>query len=283
MRLLSINTHSIIEKNYDEKTKNFLEHIAKLQPDIIAMQEVNQTADFPEAVPVLQNGRCRNGKEPRHLKSDNHVALVAAEMRKLGMDYNWTWLPMKLGYSKYDEGLAILSKKPIAETNVVLLSKDADYSNWRTRYALGVRPAGTEDWFYTVHLGWWTDEVEPFEGQWQKLQNEVIAHKHEGRVFLMGDFNSPAEVRGEGYDLIAGSGWHDTYLLAKDKDSGVTVQGVIDGWRDKLSEADMLNGMRIDHIWCNEQADVEKSRVCFNGNNEPVISDHYGVVIDLED
>ena len=37
MRLLSINTHSIIEKNYDEKTKNFLEHIAKLQPDIIAM------------------------------------------------------------------------------------------------------------------------------------------------------------------------------------------------------------------------------------------------------
>ena len=99
MRLLSINTHSIIEKNYDEKTKNFLEHIAKLQPDIIAMQEVNQTADFPEAVPVLQNGRCRNGKESRHLKADNHVALVAAELRKLGLSYNWTWLPMKLGYS----------------------------------------------------------------------------------------------------------------------------------------------------------------------------------------
>lgn len=282
MRLLSINTHSIIEKEYQAKTKKFIGHIAKLRPDIIAMQEVNQTAGSPEALPALQKGRCRNGREQRPLRSDNHAALAAAGLREEGMEYHWTWLPMKLGYGRYDEGLALFSRQPIAETNVVLLSRTADYDSWRTRYALGMRPAGTEDWFYTVHLGWWADEAEPFEGQWRRLQSGLAAGKHEARIFLMGDFNSPAEVRGEGYDLIAGSGWHDTYLLAETKGRGVTVQGIIDGWRDKLSEEEMLGGMRIDHIWCSDKAEVKKSRACFNGREEPVISDHYGVLSDIE-
>lgn len=282
MRLLSINTHSIIEKNYQEKTKNFIAQIAKLQPDIIAMQEVNQTSGSLEAAPDLQRGRCKNGREQQPLRRDNHAAQAAAALRERGIEYYWTWLPMKLGYGRYDEGLALFSRLPIEESKAVLLSRSADYGSWRTRYALGVRPAGMEDWFYTVHLGWWADEQEPFAGQWQRLHNALASQKAKGRIFLMGDFNSPAEVRGQGYDLIAQSGWQDTYLLAAARDSGVTVQGIIDGWRDKLSEKDMLEGMRIDHIWCSKKTAVQKSRVCFNGQCEPVISDHYGVLADLD-
>lgn len=63
----------------------------------------------------------------------------------------------------------------------------------------------------------------------------------------MGDFNSPAEVRNEGYDLINASGWYDCYNLAKEKDNGFTVEKVIDGWKDKLKEK---TNIRIDHIWC---------------------------------
>ena len=99
----------------------------------------------------------------------------------------------------------------------------------------------------------------------------------------MGDFNSPAQVKHEGYDLIKESGWQDTYLLAEKKDVGNTVRGVIDGWRDKLSQEDMLEGMRIDHIWCSEMVKVRSSRTCFDGNNEPVVSDHFGLLIDVED
>lgn len=283
MKLMTINTHSILEENYIGKMESFVKAVAQLQPDIIAMQEVNQTADAPQATAVLQLNRTYNNQEPRQLKVDNHAALAAEALRKAGIEYNWTWLPMKLGYSMYDEGLAVFCRKSIAETNVVLLSSDGDYSNWRTRYALGIRPAGTEDWFYTIHMGWWNDEEEPFGNQWEKLQTAVKEKNHQGKIFLMGDFNSPAQVKHEGYDLIKESGWQDTYLLAEKKDAGNTVRGVIDGWRDKLSQEDMLEGMRIDHIWCSEMVKVHSSRTCFDGNNEPVVSDHFGLLIDVED
>jgi maltose 6'-phosphate phosphatase len=93
----------------------------------------------------------------------------------------------------------------------------------------------------------------------------------------MGDFNSPAEVRDEGYDMIVRDCWHDSYMLAEHKDSGITVGHVIDGWRDKIHSG---TGMRIDHIWCSEKADVKSSEVLFNRINYPVVSDHYGVMIE---
>lgn len=283
MKLMTINTHSILEENYIGKKESFVKAVAQLQPDIIAMQEVNQTAATKYALPGLQRGRYHNNQEPRPLKADNHAAVVAEDLRRAGVEYNWTWLPMKLGYSKYDEGMAVFCRKPIAEANVILLSHDGDYANWRTRYALGIRPAGTEDWFYTVHLGWWNDEEEPFDQQWQKLETAVKQKNHQGRIFLMGDFNSPAQIRHEGYDLIKESGWQDTYLLAQEKDAGNTVRGVIDGWRDKLTQEQMLEGMRIDHIWCSEMVKVHSSRTCFDDKNEPVVSDHFGLLIDVED
>lgn len=283
MKLLTINTHSLAEENYLVKRKQFVGHIANLQPDIIAMQEVNQTAAAPSADDYMQVGRVLSGKEEQPVKTDNHAAVVASELRGLLRSYYWTWLPMKLGYGKYDEGMGFFSKKKIAETDVVLLSKDDEYTNWRTRYALGIRLEGSSDWYYSVHFGWWNDKVEPFEGQWERLEKAVAAKREMGKVFLLGDFNSPAEVRLEGYDLIAKSGWHDTYLMAEQKDDGVTVRGVIDGWRDKLSESEMRHGMRIDHIWCSEKIKVKESRCCFNGDKEPVVSDHFGLCIDLED
>ena len=95
----------------------------------------------------------------------------------------------------------------------------------------------------------------------------------------MGDFNSPAEVRGEGYDMITDSGWQDSYFLAQNKDSGITVGNVIDGWREKITDT---KGMRIDQIWCNKQMLVKSSRVLFNGSTEPIVSDHYGIIMEYE-
>ena len=49
MKLLTINTHSLHEENYPRKLEEFIDVIAKERPDIVAMQEVNQTADAPLA------------------------------------------------------------------------------------------------------------------------------------------------------------------------------------------------------------------------------------------
>ena len=126
-----------------------------------------------------------------------------------------------------------------------------------------------------MHLGWWKDEVEPFALQWETLSRAAGAKK---TAFLLGDFNSEADVRGEGYDLVLRSGWQDTYRLAQERDEGYTVVQAIDGWRDA---PDAEAKKRIDQIWCSKAVPVKSSRVVFNGLREPQVSDHAGVLIEL--
>ena len=59
----------------------------------------------------------------------------------------------------------------------------------------------------------------------------------------------------------------------------MTVSGVIDGWRDKIAGPEKLSGMRIDQIWCSRKTQIKSSNVIFNGVNSPVVSDHYGVIV----
>lgn len=40
--------------------------------------------------------------------------------------------------------------------------------------------------------------------------------------------------------------------------------------------------MRLDQIWCNKKIQVKSSKTVFNGKDYPVVSDHYGVLIDYE-
>ena len=109
----------------------------------------------------------------------------------------------------------------------------------------------------------------------------------------MGDFNSLDKISGQGYDLVSESGWQDTYCLAKERDCGITVGKVIDGWKERLSDqadeegilggqGQLLEGMRIDYIWCSRKVPILSSQVICNGRNYPVVSDHYGVMIVAE-
>ena len=275
MKLLTLNTHSLVEDNYSTKLDAFVSAIAEQRPDIIALQEVNQTIAETQ-VDVISEGYVPC-VENIIIRKDNHVYKAAELLEGAGVKYYWTWLPLKKGYNKYDEGIALMSRSRIIETDVVRISETDDYNNWKTRKIIGIRTeAAPDEWFFSVHYGWWDDLDEPFQNQWQKTAEYM---KKYSRVWLMGDFNSPAEVRNEGYDMIKSGGWYDSYTLARTRDNGITVGKVIDGWRDKVSGTD---GMRIDQIWCSQKAEIASSEVIFNGANKPVVSDHYGVVAEYE-
>lgn len=271
--MLTLNTHSLIEQNYEEKLVYFVNAIVKYEPDIIALQEVNQTSDESSLSDKFLTGytQCQSAIP---LKKDNHAYRVVKLLLEKNINYYWTWLPIKNGYDKYDEGLAILSKKEILETDTVLVSCINDYNNWKTRKILGIYSG--DEWFYSVHLGWWDDKSDPFSDQWSRLSKHLTGKEN---VWLMGDFNNCAEIRNEGYDLIKNSGWQDTFEISREKDDGITVGTVIDGWKDKITDT---NGMRIDFIWTNSENRIERTNVIFNGKNEPVISDHYGVMITVK-
>lgn len=274
MKLLTLNTHSLIEKDYDSKLRCFVDAVAKELPDIIALQEVNQSLSSHQADADLF-GYVPCGKDVV-IRDDNHIMQTVKRLRAMGAYYHWTWLPIKKGYNRYLEGIGVMSKSRILQTKTILVSKEDNEEDWKTRKILGIRTeAYPQEWFFSVHYGWWGDESEPFYCQWRRTC-ESIGEK--GQVWLMGDFNNPADVRNEGYDMISSDGWLDSFLLAQSRDSGATVEKAIDGWEGNGDS----KKIRIDQIWCRHTAAISSSRVIFNGSNRAVVSDHYGVIVECE-
>lgn len=282
MKLLTLNTHSLEEENYEQKLSWFLDALDREKPDLIALQEVNQTWDAEFLEPEDLEGQYPVPGSIR-IRRDNHAARIARELRQRGVNCFWCWIPIKRGYGKYDEGMAILSLgRPIRCVDVFPLSRTTDYHNWRTRAALGVQVNGLEDWFYCLHMGWWDDETERFLDQWKVLNSCIASKRVCGSVWLMGDFNAPDSVHGQSYEHIVASGWFDTYALAHSKDNGITAIGAIDGWKQRPVFC-QEKGLRLDYIWCNRKREIRSSRVLFNGIKEPKVSDHFGILIDIKE
>jgi len=267
MRLLTLNTHSLVEENYPQKLHDFSAAVLRMKPDVIALQEVNQPISGEY---VKKAAGYIPSQERVPLKTGNHALNVAKLLEEGGLKYFWSWLPMKIGYGIYDEGLAVLSRKPISQTQEFLISRVHTYRNWRTRRILGIK--NEDGWFYSIHTSWWGDKDEPFLPQWQKLCGNVKGLEN---VWLMGDFNNPSQLRGEGYDLIIKSGWQDCFTAADEKYGDATASGAIDGWRERGVNDD---GIRIDLILSDRKVKIRKCEVVFDGRNEAQVSDHYGVL-----
>lgn len=259
MKLLTINTHSLIEENYEIKLDIFIDVIYRIRPDVIAMQEVNQTTDAQ--VTALGKGF--------DIREDNHALRVCDGLNALGLNYQYFWHGIKTAYGKYQEGVAVITHLPVTQTDSVLISKSDDTADWHTRYALGVCAGG--EWFYSIHTGRYDDENDPFSNQWRRFDSHVWEKE---KVWVMGDFN--CDSGSPGYKEITESGWYDTFCMAKKQDTGVTVRGAIDGWRDGE-----VSDMRIDYIFTNRKLPVKSSQVIFNGVNEEKVSDHYGVLVEV--
>lgn len=264
MKLLTLNTHSIIDESYEEKIDVLTKAILKYTPDVIALQEVMQPteakkADFAPNLKVV-------GEIP--LKKENFALNVLNGLKRHKLDYNGVFLGIKKAYERYDEGLAILSNKEINTVETTQLTPFCDYNNWKTRFALGTCIG--DCWFYSLHFNWEDDKDSPFEKEWDEL---ISTTKSKKNVWLMGDFNLTPNSKG--YELITKS-YYDTYNLAKDVDNGITVKGEIDGWKNQ-------NGSkRIDYIFTSKPTEIKSSKVIFNGKNEKIISDHFGILLKKE-
>lgn len=263
MKLITLNTHSHKETNYEKKLDILVNLINKELPDVIALQEVMQTASEEK----LKNQSNRVGDVS--IKRDNHAYRISNALMKKGIEYDFRWLGIKKSYDIYEEGVALFSKHKIEKSDHFPLSSVNDYNNWRTRYALGVSIKGTL--YYSLHFNWCDDKLSPFSKEWERL---IYNLPNDKRIFLMGDFNFNSREENEGYTLVKDSGWLDTYNLADIKDNGITVKGEIDGWSgDK-------EGKRIDYIFTNREIRVKASQVIFN-KTDNIISDHFGILLEI--
>lgn len=285
MKLITLNTHSLLEEEYEKKLHAFVDVIIKEQPEVFALQEVNQSLLKPVTFTANSCGYVAVTGMEVFIREGNHALNIAKLLFEAGIHYEWTWVPIKKGYETYEEGLALFSKSKIVESREFYVSKTKDYNNWRSRMVLGIKnEAYSDTWFFSAHFGWWDDKEEPFSYQWDVADFTIKELTCGELCYIMGDFNSPDKLSNQGYDYVRSTGWYDTWEMAGIKDLGITVGHVIDGWHDRVDGAFSKDGgMRLDYIWCNENIDVISSEVIFNGDKYSVVSDHYGVMAQIDD
>lgn len=95
-------------------------------------------------------------------------------------------------------------------------------------------------------------------------------------TFFLGDFNNP--VDSQGYYTVRESCLllQDSYVVTNEKGKAATVEKKIDGWEQNTEK------LRIDFIFVPEGMQVKKYQRIFDGIDSPIISDHYGVEIELD-
>ena len=262
LKILTLNTHSLADGNTLENCHILCGVIEKERPDIIALQEVNQFMD-KERVSHIK-GHIPVGEIP--LKESNFALFMHEILAAMKVKYEFSWLGIKKGYDKFDEGLAVFSKYAIKEAKSILLSDTSDYNNFKKRMALFTETE--KGVFINCHLGWEDDAEEPFSNQVKRLNTCFNSEK---KMYLMGDFNVPPGS--DGYKMLTKSGWRDTFFMAEKRTGEATIKGKIDGWENNGER------LRIDYIFANRDIKAEKTEVLFDGKKTPQISDHFGVMI----
>lgn len=261
MKLLTLNCHSWQEENQIAKLNYLAKIIYEKDYDVIALQEVSQSL--------------KSNVISESIKEDNFVYLLKKELDKYSNDkYDFYWDFSHIGYDIYEEGLAILTKHKILNTESIFITQNKNTDYWKTRKIIKTTIKYNEEKIdiYSCHLGWWNDIEEPFKFQADRLIDNLDMSKIN---LLMGDFNNNAFVRSEGYDYLLQKGLKDLFLESNGNDIGVTAKGKIDGWDENIED------LRLDLILSNKYISVINAEVIFNGTNKQIISDHYGVEIEL--
>ena len=216
MKFLTLNTHSWMEKEAEEKFQILLEDILEKDYDLICFQEINQEITSP-VVEVNDLYQALPAAEPIH--QDHYVRLLVEKLSEQGKDYYWTWAYNHIGYDRYHEGVAILSKTPI-EAREILVSDVDDPTDYHTRRVALAETVvdGKELAVASVHLSWWD---KGFQEEWARF--EAVLKELNKPLLLAGDFNNPAGQ--EGYQAILASplGLQDAFEVAQEKSGSYTA------------------------------------------------------------
>lgn len=260
MKLLTINVHAWLEEQQDEKLAILAQTIAQNSYDVIALQEVNQLVS--------------SQRVSRDLREDNYGLILLEKLRALGQsDYSYHWSHSHIGYDRYEEGVAILSRLPVYEVDSFYCSRSQTTDSILSRKIVGVTVFYQNQLIdvYSCHINLPGGE----EDQLENIRNIVERTDRQRFKILMGDFNTDALSDRAAYQAIKDLGLYDSYDLAQKKDRGITAAKAIDGWAGHSQEK------RLDYIFFSQERPVLSSRVIFNGDNCSVISDHFGVEVEF--
>ena len=264
VKLLTINSHSWMEEDPQKKLEILGKTILENDYDVICVQEVNQLL-HSEPAKDLPN-YCQVAGTPA-IHKDNYALQLVTFLLEQERVYYWSWAYNHIGYDRFQEGVAILSKTPLVSQGILISDVDDEHDYHTRRALLGKTKIDQEDIaIVSLHMSWWN---KGFQGEWNKLERALSNLKLP--LLLMGDFNNPYE--NEGYQAILKSSLklQDSHQSAKITYGKATLQKEIDGWQGNQE------ALKVDYVFLSSDWQVEKSEVIFDGKHYPMISDHCGL------
>ncbi|MCU6294956.1 endonuclease/exonuclease/phosphatase family protein, partial [Escherichia coli] len=155
---------------------------------------INQLLESEEVEPAKLMKFCQV-KNQVPIRKDNFAYRLVQLLKEHGKEYFWSWEMSHIGYDKYEEGNALLTKKTL-ESQVLTVSQSQKKEDYQTRKILiGKTKIDDQDIFVSsCHFSWWTDKKSGFYFEWKNLENYFL----ETRVplFFLGDFNNPVDSQG---------------------------------------------------------------------------------------
>lgn len=266
IKCLTLNTHSWLEDAPLDKLEAIAAQIIEGAYDLICLQEINQLIASALADKLGSYVEIP-GTPPIH--EDNFALKLIQLLEKQGQTYYWSWAYNHIGYDKYHEGVALLSKTPI-KPDGILVSEMDDETDYHTRRALVAETLvnGRAVTVVSLHLSWFG---KGFEGEWSKLEAALL--DRDGSLVLMGDFNNPSHE--QGYQMILSSPLElqDSHQVADLVSGDYTIKADIDGWDGNEKN------LKVDHVFTSKDVNLVSSQVIFDGKASPVVSDHYGLTV----
>ena len=304
MKLLTLNVHAWLEVAQIPKIYALAHEIVQRDVDVVCLQEVNQFIESPivDDVAGVAGGGLFVGDPQRPVRVDNYARILVEALAHYGAkQFYWTWDSVHLGFGHFDEGIAVLSRVPIAEVRRIdHCSAFADeYDNVRRRASIAVRLDGGEPvWVVSSHFSWWADpaanpDEDPgfpigmlpegsdgllFPHEWRQVSAACSRLREESElpVVIAGDFNNAADVVGQGYELVMADGcWSDSFLTAESVSGEATVHKRIHGWLDNTK------ALRIDYVFTSAGIAACKHEVVFADDSSSAVSDHSGIIVTL--
>ena len=256
-----LNLHCYQEDNQDYKFSQIAKAIDEQEADIVCLQEVaehwnNGEGDWDTNSAKIINDRLR---KPYHIVTD------------------WS----HLGFDKYREGVAILSRFQLVGQEARYVSESHDAYSIHSRKVVMTQihlPYLGLINVFSAHLSWIEDG---FKEQFNRL-SEWAEGKQSDQVkatLLCGDFNIAAGS--EGYSLVVDlHQYDDQFLAANSPGVFAKVFKVNDPhWQDYLAD-----DYRIDFIFMHKDSElvVKSGTVLFTDEDYGRVSDHCGYLMTFE-
>lgn len=254
LKVMILNLHCYQEDNQDAKLTQIAKAIDELDVDVVCFQEVaepwnNGDGDWEQNAAKLINQR---------LPTPYHVA----------NDFS------HLGFERYREGVALLSRYPIIHSEARYVSDSEDTYNIHSRKVvmaqIDIPHIGFVN-FFTAHLSW---PENGFANQFNRL-NDWASALHQAPVvasLLCGDFNI-AQTSDSYQQVIEQYQYIDQYAQAN-TDNPLPYGPITHPYRQINPATDY----RIDYIFAHPLSELAATQAykVFTERDYGRVSDHYG-------